>query len=135
MSAGSRRSRAPKITTAHGQGVVGRVAQQLLGLAGQAACDLGRRGEVVVLLGTQPAEHVAEVHAAPPLVLGRIRASAMDGGAEIDHGRAGRHLGVDHFGFLGGAFEFPLVAAWDQAGRPIFTGEVHERHGRGYAAR
>ena len=52
-----------EVAAAAAEAVVHGVAEDLLGLAGQGGGQLGRDREVVVLLGAQPAEAVAEVGA------------------------------------------------------------------------
>ena len=78
--------------------VVHRVAEQLLRGAAASATYGGRDRQVVVLLGTQPAEAVAEVRTAPRYV-GDVGAARVDRAARVHDRRTGRHLRVrDLFG-------------------------------------
>ena len=112
--------------------VVHRVAQDLLGRARVGARDLRRHRQIVVLLGAQPAEHVAHVEAVPPLVGGRVRAGAVERRAEVEHRRAGGHLGVGDLVRLGLAVVRPAVAAGHDARRAVLRAEVHQRDHRGH---
>ena len=69
--------------------VVHRVAEQLLALARHRAHDVGRRRQVVVLLGAQPAEAVAQVRAAAGDRRWWFAPPRVDRAAEVDDGRAG----------------------------------------------
>ena len=84
----------------------------------------------VVLLGAQPAERIADVHAETPFVGGGVGTGEVDGRAEVDHRAAGRQLGGDDLVIEGLAPTRPPVAAGHHTGRAVVGAEVDERDQR-----
>src|SRR5205823_10387782 len=72
-----------EVAATAGNAVVDRIPNELLRLAGQRCGERRWDGEVVVLLGAEPAEAVGQVRAAPGDV-GAVGAAAVDGAAEVD---------------------------------------------------
>jgi hypothetical protein len=70
-----------------------RVAENFLCLAWVGRCDGRRCRQVVVFLGSQPAETVAQMHTSPELVSG-VGPAAVEGVPGIDDSGAGGHLRV-----------------------------------------
>ena len=108
-----------------------RVAEQRLRLARQRAHDVDRRGEVLVLLGAQPPEAVAHVHAAPAHVGGDVRAAAVQRRAEVQRPPNPAAISAgDELVRRGHAIARPTVTARHDTRRAVVGGEVDERDHR-----
>ena len=129
-----------EVAAATGDAVVNGVAEQFLGLARELGCDRRRNRKVIVLLGAQPPQAVAEV--SPPAGgLRGVGPSCVDGPARVDHSGAGWHLRVGNLLLRLWKVRVllsrrqapvrPAMAAGDDAGAAVLTSEVDEGdHGR-----
>src|SRR5262249_61970109 len=98
--------------------------------AGERARDGGGYGEIVVLLGPQPPERVADVYAAPPAIGRRVRAAAVNRRAQVDDGGAGAHDRIGDLVVLRMAVGRPAMTAGDDARRAVRPVEVDQRDDR-----